>query len=125
MSRARVDDGRREVKVTDPVCGMQVDSRAVVARVTHEGREFYFWSVACSDKFAVDPAKYSRRWREPGASGHGAALLGERSPSLRPLPQLALLVLGGLFLRAHVDVEGPADHSGSPNLLPFRCHFGG
>ena len=57
MSRARVDDGRREVKGTDPVV-------------------------------------------------------------------LLLLVLGGLFLRAHVDVEGAADHSGSPNLLPFRCHIG-
>jgi YHS domain-containing protein len=122
MSRARVDDGRREVKGTDPVCGMQVDSRAAVARGTHEGREFYFWSVACSDKFAVDLVKYSRRWREPGASGHGVALLDERSPSLRPPPQL--LVLGGLFLRAHVDVEGAADHSGSPNLLPFRWHIG-
>src|SRR4029453_5403983 len=57
MSRARVDDGRREVKVTDPVCGTQVDPRAPA---THEGREFYFWSAACSDKFVVDPAKYSR-----------------------------------------------------------------
>src|SRR4030095_13781352 len=68
MSRARVDDGRREVKVTDPVCGTQVDSRAPA---THEGREFYFWSAACSDKFVVDPAKYSRSlgsWSGPDSS---------------------------------------------------------
>ena len=58
MSRARVDDGRREVKVTDPVCGMQVDLEA--------RRPGVHSSVACSDEFAVDPAKYSRRWREPG-----------------------------------------------------------
>jgi YHS domain-containing protein len=66
MSRARMVDGRREVKVTNPVCGMQV--RAAAARVTHEGREFYFWSVACSDKFVVDPAKYFR------SSDHGPDL---------------------------------------------------
>jgi hypothetical protein len=40
MSRARVDDEGRQVKVTDPVCGMQVDPSAAAARVTHEGRRF-------------------------------------------------------------------------------------
>ena len=47
------------MKVTDPVCGMQLDPSAAAAGVTHEGREFFFCSVSCRDKFVADPAKYS------------------------------------------------------------------
>src|SRR6266436_2020434 len=46
--------------VTDPVCGMQVDSSAAAARVTHEGREFFFCTPTCRNKFAADPTKHSR-----------------------------------------------------------------
>src|SRR6266849_6528733 len=49
-----------EVTLTDPVCGMQVDPSAAAARVTYEGREFFFCSPSCRDKFVADPVKYSR-----------------------------------------------------------------
>ncbi len=48
------------MKVIDPVCGMQVDPSTAAAHVTHEDREFFFCSPSCRDKFAADPAKYSR-----------------------------------------------------------------
>ena len=48
------------MKVTDPVCGMQVAPSAAAAHVTHEGREFFFCSPSCRDKFVADPAKYAR-----------------------------------------------------------------
>ena len=56
------------MKVTDPVCGMLVDPSAAAVRVTREGRELFFCSVSCRDKFVVDPAKYSR------PSDHGPEL---------------------------------------------------
>jgi P-type Cu+ transporter len=49
-----------EMTVTDPVCGMQVDPSAAAARVTHEGREFFFCTPTCRNKFVADPTKYSR-----------------------------------------------------------------
>ena len=48
------------MKVTDPVCGMQVDPSSAAARVTHQGREFFFCSPSCRDKFVADPPKYAR-----------------------------------------------------------------
>ena len=53
-------EGRSQVKVIDPVCGMQVDPSTAAARATHEGREYFFCSPSCRDKFVADPTKYSR-----------------------------------------------------------------
>jgi len=38
----------------------QVDPSAAAARVTHEGREFFFCTPTCRNKFVADPTKYSR-----------------------------------------------------------------
>ena len=66
-----------------------------------------------------------RRAITPGAT-HGIGISGDdlEPEPLRPLPQLALLVLGRLLLRAHADVEGAANHLGAAKsaaiLLPLR-----
>jgi len=56
----RSNDGGRQVKVIDPVCGMEVDPSTAAANATHEGQEFFFCSPSCRDKFVADPPKYSR-----------------------------------------------------------------
>ncbi|QNN21848.1 heavy metal translocating P-type ATPase [Planctomycetales bacterium ZRK34] len=43
---------------TDPVCGMQVDPDRAAGHVEHEGRDYYFCSTGCKNKFEADPAKY-------------------------------------------------------------------
>lgn len=44
--------------VTDPVCGMQINPAAAVAREEHDGRTFYFCSPHCHDTFVNDPHRY-------------------------------------------------------------------
>ena len=44
--------------VTDPVCGMQVDTETASARVSHEGQEYVFCCSGCRDKFAAAPESY-------------------------------------------------------------------
>ena len=40
-------------KVTDPVCGMTVDTERAPAQGTFEGQKVYFCSVACREKYAT------------------------------------------------------------------------
>lgn len=53
-------------KVTDPVCGMQIDPANAIASEEYDGRTFYFCSAGCHAAFRKDPARYARpsdeRW---------------------------------------------------------------
>lgn len=46
--------------VTDPVCGMSVDTANLGVVLVHNGRTCYFCSEGCRDTFAADPAGYPR-----------------------------------------------------------------
>jgi YHS domain-containing protein len=44
--------------VTDPVCGMRIDSDDAAATADYEGTTYYFCSEACHDAFVAAPAAY-------------------------------------------------------------------
>jgi P-type Cu2+ transporter len=44
--------------VTDPVCGMRIDSDAAPTSAEHEGVTYHFCSNACHDRFVADPTRY-------------------------------------------------------------------
>jgi len=48
-------------RVTDPVCGMKVDIGTATLSASHAGQTYYFCSQKCLEKFAREPAKYSRK----------------------------------------------------------------
>ena len=54
-------------QVTDPVCGMSVDTEKAAAKAEHGGETYYFCSEACRKKFAAEPGRYAR---EPGPERH-------------------------------------------------------
>ncbi|KWF26782.1 hypothetical protein WL88_10685 [Burkholderia diffusa] len=47
------------MKVTDPVCGMPLDSGKAAANEVREGRTYYFCSTSCHDKFKAAPDRYA------------------------------------------------------------------
>jgi len=49
---------RNPGKVTDVVCGMQVDPATTAHHARHEGQEHYFCSEGCRRRFQADPARY-------------------------------------------------------------------
>jgi Cu+-exporting ATPase len=54
----------------DPVCGMAVDPARAKARVTHNGREYFFCSPGCLQRFQASPEKYLHSEpTSPGPSG--------------------------------------------------------
>jgi Cu+-exporting ATPase len=44
--------------VTDPVCGMEVDTETAAARVSHRKQQHYFCSIGCRERFVRAPEKY-------------------------------------------------------------------
>jgi len=45
----------------DPVCGMNVDEQKAPATSEIKGREFYFCSQQCKQKFDQNPEQYVRK----------------------------------------------------------------
>jgi YHS domain-containing protein len=45
-------------KVKDPVCGMEINKDQAYAMVRREGKEIYFCSENCQNKFNAEPKKY-------------------------------------------------------------------
>jgi len=53
-----VEQYQRGNLVTDPVCGMQINSAAAAAQTVYEGKTYYFCVEQCHQKFLMDPAPY-------------------------------------------------------------------
>jgi Cu+-exporting ATPase len=57
-SDARADAPDHGAIVTDPVCGMKVDTRTAKHRNELDGTPYYFCSARCLEKFRADPDRY-------------------------------------------------------------------
>lgn len=47
------------MSVKDPVCGMEIKPEDAVARIKHEGRDYYFCSESCEEEFRENPEDYA------------------------------------------------------------------
>jgi Cu+-exporting ATPase len=52
---------KQSLLVTDPVCGMSVDSEKTAHRAASRGEQHYFCSAGCREKFVASPEKYLHR----------------------------------------------------------------
>jgi len=43
----------------DPVCNMQIDEKNAAAKISHGGKDYYFCSKQCADKFRSSPQQYT------------------------------------------------------------------
>ncbi len=66
-SKRPADESKEAAKVTDPVCGMQVDPEKAIGPVQHEGASYYFCCEGCRARFVIDPELYAG---EESASAH-------------------------------------------------------
>ena len=44
--------------VTDPVCGMDVETATAARRTEHKGQTYYFCGTESKEKFDVNPEQY-------------------------------------------------------------------
>ena len=57
-------------KVTDPVCGMRIDSNTAAGSSEYNGQRYFFCSASCKTSFDRDPAKYAGA-AQGGGAGRG------------------------------------------------------
>lgn len=48
------------MQVTDPVCGLPVESDKAAATEIFEGRTYYFCSASCHEQFRRSPERYTK-----------------------------------------------------------------
>ena len=49
------------MQVTDPVCGMMLDSAKAAATEDYQDQTLYFCSTSCHDKYRANPAQYVKK----------------------------------------------------------------
>ena len=60
------------MQVTDPVCGMTIESEKSAAREAWQGQTYYFCSISCQEKFRTAPDRYAKKVGDDAAHGsHG------------------------------------------------------
>ena len=42
----------------DPVCNMEVDEEEAIGHTEYDGKDYFFCSKACEQKFEQDPGQY-------------------------------------------------------------------
>jgi Cu+-exporting ATPase len=50
--------GKQMAMVTDPVCGMRIDSEEAAGTADYQGTTYYFCSQSCHDAFVANPSEY-------------------------------------------------------------------
>ena len=81
-------DGNRasEADLKDPVCGMAVSTESKF-RAEHDGKQYYFCSNSCHQKFLQEPAKYvgvkTSDTTEPVAAPEGTIYTCPMHPEIR------------------------------------------
>ncbi|MGH7624088.1 MAG: YHS domain-containing protein [Gemmatimonadaceae bacterium] len=45
-------------QVTDPVCGMRIDSNSAAGSSSYQGQTYYFCSSDCKSRFDANPKQY-------------------------------------------------------------------
>lgn len=50
----------------DPVCRMQVEEKKAAASVEHKGKQYYFCTPGCKEKFVKNPEQYLNALEQSG-----------------------------------------------------------
>ncbi|PLV57417.1 YHS domain-containing protein [Thermotoga sp. SG1] len=56
------------MKVKDPVCGMKIEREEAAEKIEYMGKEYYFCSHECAEKFKDNPEQYAHQEK---SHGHG------------------------------------------------------
>jgi YHS domain-containing protein len=56
------------MQVTDPVCGMQIESAKAAASEVVQGQTYYFCSSSCHNQFRANPDRYAAK-KQAGKGG--------------------------------------------------------
>lgn len=105
-------------KVTDPVCGMEVDPASTPHHASHAGHEWHFCSEKCRSRFVTDPERYLTP-QEPTGLPAGTIWTCPMHPEVRQDHPGACPICGMALEPAEV---GPGDGP-SPERIDMTRRF--
>ena len=106
-------------KAKDPVCGMDVDTAITKHRHAHQGRDYFFCSMRCLEKFRSSPAQYLTPVPDPAPAQPGVIYTCPMHPEIRQdhpgnCPKCGMTL----------EPEMPTlDEEENPELRDFRRRF--
>ncbi|GGD53039.1 Cu+-exporting ATPase [Pseudoxanthomonas indica] len=106
-------------KVTDPVCGMQVDPLTTPHHAEHEGRSWHFCSAGCRSKFIADPVRYLQATSEPAPVPPGTEYTCPMHPQIVQIGP-GICPICGMALE---PMQPSLDEQENPELTDFRRRF--
>jgi Cu+-exporting ATPase len=59
------------MQVSDPVCGMQIETAKASATELYQGKAYYFCSESCHSQFNREPSRYDKREEATRSAGFG------------------------------------------------------
>jgi Cu+-exporting ATPase len=95
--------------VTDPVCGMKVDTATSKHRVEHGGTTFHFCSNGCRTRFEADPEKYQAP-KAPEATKPAAIYTCPMHPQIRQVGPGSCPLCGMALEPVEVTADAVPNH---------------
>ncbi|MEZ5933083.1 MAG: heavy metal translocating P-type ATPase [Alphaproteobacteria bacterium] len=114
------DHDDHDARTVDPVCGMRVDAESAKHHTTFDGKDFYFCSARCREKFEQAPNDYLGERPAPEPMPEGTKYTCPMHPEIVrdapgdcPICGMALEPMG----------VPAADEGPNPELIDFRRRF--
>ena len=107
----------------DPVCGMDVDTKAGNPSYRHQLTLFHFCSAGCRDKFAADPERYTsneKNARVVEQSAPGALFTCPMHPEIEQVGPGSCPICG---MALEPTTPSMTDDGPNPELIDFKRRF--
>ncbi|MEA2884822.1 MAG: P-type Cu+ transporter [Bradyrhizobium sp.] len=109
----------RHDHVTDPVCGMSVDPQTAKHRSAYQGRDYFFCSGRCRERFETDPEKFLRPKQPEPAAPAGAIYTCPMHPEVKQAGPGSCPICGMALEPEQVSLDDATD----PELVDMTKRF--
>ena len=110
----------RHDHVTDPVCGMSVDPQTAKHRFAYQGRDYFFCSGRCRERFEADPEKFLRPKQPDPAAPAGAIYTCPMHRDVKQAGPGSCPICGMALEPEQVSLDDAPD----PELIDMTRRFG-
>jgi Cu+-exporting ATPase len=104
---------------TDPVCGMNVDPRTARHRLAYGGRDYFFCSARCRERFEAEPEKFLRPKQPEPSTPAGSIYTCPMHPEVRQVGPGACPICGMALEPEQVSLDDAPD----PELIDMSRRF--
>jgi Cu+-exporting ATPase len=107
------------VHATDPVCGMSVDPQTAKHRVAYNGRDYFFCSGRCRERFEAEPDKFLQPKPAGAAAPGGTIYTCPMHPEVRQAGPGSCPICGMALEPEHISLDDAPD----PELIDMTWRF--